>query len=903
MSLEVLKEKITLVQFPRKYALVYAFLVNVLMGICFSGTTWGQLVEDDWIDLGRNTQTSPEIVVARNGQVYFSIGTWYGDYKLGAVLKLSEHGQNAEYLHVFDENTGKYPDQLMEGSDGNLYGITKAGGVHDKGTIFRLTPNGTFTQLHSFNDRKGNIWTQQAKMIEKSPGKFIGLAEWGGEYGFGIVFEYDLIKGFTVLSSIARPIELENPLTIGADGKIYGSCRSVWGSPEFREANKDITYGYIFRLNENIELDILYKFNKEEDSVSPSPLTLSEDGFLYGVSSSSCSIINGDSSSYCFNIFRVFTSGVVEKMYIGELPDEERRISNIKRSNGLSIIEYSPGEFYVPIAGNIFRFDNNWQFGFIGQQGVIGSVDGGFALGKDGYLYMVHGGGGKWNRGGIYRTNKMPGHKESYDPRVDNMELVYSLTSNAHGDGPEGGILESQDGYFYGAATRGGRHGYGSIYKFTGYEDFELVYSFEGGSKGYTPVGNLVEDNEGNIYGLVDSGGEYWDGQLNNNGGIFRLSQNKEYKLVVSFDGENLIRPYKTSLMIANDGNLYGISPMGGQYNDGCIYRYIPDQDVEILHSFNSENGGSWPSGSLFHAKDNFLYGATVNYYDSETDGSHDFGSIFKVSLEGNLTTVHVFRRSDLSSHGGYPEEGPIMASNGYLYGGLYDFGPGRGGAIYSLSPSREFKVIHAYDREKPEGGLHPGSKLFEDSRGFIMGTTDGDRRLCNSSTVFEISRDNTYNQIRSPIYEFFNNCNYRFPGAYELPRPLSSIHEGSDGRYYFTGESFSSDSPGFVAIYKERGNNTGVFRRGDCNQDGDFDISDVIETLSFLFIDGEYPQCENSCDVNDDEALDISDPISGLSILFLGQGRNPFTQCCYRDGFSTNGSKLSCEIYSGCDC
>ena len=68
----------------------------------------------------------------------------------------------------------------------------------------------------------------------------------------------------------------------------------------------------------------------------------------------------------------------------------------------------------------------------------------------------------------------------------------------------------------------------------------------------------------------------------------------------------------------------------------------------------------------------------------------------------------------------------------------------------------------------------------------------------------------------------------------------------------------------------------SGSFRRGDCNDDGNVDISDAVFALNSLFFGGRDPDCEVACDSSDDGTIDISDAISVLGALFLGQDPLP---------------------------
>ncbi len=62
------------------------------------------------------------------------------------------------------------------------------------------------------------------------------------------------------------------------------------------------------------------------------------------------------------------------------------------------------------------------------------------------------------------------------------------------------------------------------------------------------------------------------------------------------------------------------------------------------------------------------------------------------------------------------------------------------------------------------------------------------------------------------------------------------------------------------------------LFIRGDTNGDGQINISDPQDTLSYLFLGGRRPACYDAADANDDGRLDVSDPVATLSWLFLGE-------------------------------
>lgn len=138
-----------------------------------------------------------------------------------------------ETLDRFTQTSGTSPlAGLVTDLQGNLYGTTSAGGAHDVGTVFELTPDGhggwNETVLHSFNAFIDGA-SPLAGLIFDAAGNLYGTAEAGGAHGFGIVFELapDGHGGWqgTVLHSFKdRPGALpEAGLMFGRSGHLYGT--------------------------------------------------------------------------------------------------------------------------------------------------------------------------------------------------------------------------------------------------------------------------------------------------------------------------------------------------------------------------------------------------------------------------------------------------------------------------------------------------------------------------------------------------------------------------------------------------------------------------------------------------------------------------------------------------------
>ena len=239
------------------------------------------------------------------------------------------------------------------------------------------------------------------------------------------------------------------------------------------------------------------------------------------------------------------------------------------------------------------------------------------------------------------------------------------------GANPSFGLLiQAADGSFYGATEVGGTgtctpplgEGCGTIFKITPGGTLITLHSFVGTDGAY-PEGSLVQGTDGNFYGTTTGGSECSEGC----GTVFKITSDGTLATLHVFDSTDGAFPHNT-LVRATDGNLYGITAVGGNNvgtcgDNGCgtLFRITPLGTLTTIYSFCSLTScadGYSPEG-LIQASDGNFYGATGG------GGSNDIGTVFQVSSGGVLTTLHDFDYSD----GSYPYAGPIQATDGSFYG------------------------------------------------------------------------------------------------------------------------------------------------------------------------------------------------------------------------------------------
>ncbi|HTS19973.1 MAG TPA: choice-of-anchor tandem repeat GloVer-containing protein [Verrucomicrobiae bacterium] len=172
----------------------------------------------------------PQTYTPGGGLVQGNDGDFYGTTQSGgangdgAVFRISPSG-SLTVLHSFSVNDGLNANRpLARGSDGNLYGSTSNGGTNHVGAIFQISTNGVFTYLHTFGGNDGK--TPQGGLMQGSDGNLYGTTYTGGTSNWGTIFRIDSTGNFTNLFSFTNSIDAAfpyGPLVQGADGNLYGT--------------------------------------------------------------------------------------------------------------------------------------------------------------------------------------------------------------------------------------------------------------------------------------------------------------------------------------------------------------------------------------------------------------------------------------------------------------------------------------------------------------------------------------------------------------------------------------------------------------------------------------------------------------------------------------------------------
>jgi uncharacterized repeat protein (TIGR03803 family) len=206
------------------------------------------------------------------------------------------------------------------------------------------------------------------------------------------------------------------------------------------------------------------------------------------------------------------------------------------------------------------------------------------------------------------------------------------------------------------------------------------------------------------------------------------LSPAQTFTSLFSFDGKNGANPHYVNLVQGPDGNLYGTA-YTSTGSGGTVFKITTEGALTTLHTFCPKGypctDGDQPDAGLMLATSGNFYGTTMN------GGAHNDGTIFEITSQGKLTTVHSFDGMD----GTEPEVGVIQATNGDLYGTTTEGGTSGEGTIYQLNSANKLTSLLSFNGAN---GIYPDARLVQGTNGNFYGTTyevnSGD------GTVFEIT-------------------------------------------------------------------------------------------------------------------------------------------------------------------
>lgn len=251
-----------------------------------------------------------------------------------------------------------------------------------------------------------------------------------------------------------------------------------------------------------------------------------------------------------------------------------------------------------------------------------------------------------------------------------------SASNCSDGNEPLGGVGLFPGPLLYGTTVVGGAHSLGTLYKVTPSTGAEtVVYSFSGGADGAYPYSGLTASNPtGTLYyGTTNEGG------IADTGTVFEFSPSSGVVTVLyAFKGGSDGAFPVGGVVSDSSGNLYGLTTAGGVYGHGTVFKVTPAGAETILYRFTGGADGSAPQGlPVWDA-------ATGNIYGTTTGGGGGYGTIFQLNTSGTLAVLHSFCVLSGCSDGATPS-GTLFESGAVLYGTAQSGGAYGKGVAYQL--------------------------------------------------------------------------------------------------------------------------------------------------------------------------------------------------------------------------
>jgi uncharacterized repeat protein (TIGR03803 family) len=383
---------------------------------------------------------------------------------------------------------------------------------------------------------------------------------------------------------------------------------------------------------------------------------------------------------------------------------------------------------------------------------------GGVIEDSSGNLFGTTSGGGSSGDGTVFEINAGSG------------ALTTLVSFNGtNGANPEAGVIEDSSGNLFGTTNGGGSSRDGTVFEIkAGSNDVTTLASFNG-TEGEYPLGGVVEDSSGNLFGTTA-----WSGS-SGQGTVFEIQPgSKAVTTLASFNGTNGSEP-TAGVVEDSSGNLFGTTFQGGSSNDGTLFEIKAGTNaVTTLVSFNATTGANPDAGVVEDSSGN-LFGTTDN------GGANGDGTVFEIKAGSNAVTTIV---SFNGTNGEYPDAGVVEDSSGNLFGTTGSGGPSDDGTVFEIQAgSGAVTTLASFN---VANGSYPDGGLFEDSGGNLFGTTyEGGPR--GEGTVFQIQPGS--NAVTTLTY--FGNT--------EGGLPYGDLVEGSNGNLFGTNSSSGSGGDGTV--------------------------------------------------------------------------------------------------------
>jgi uncharacterized repeat protein (TIGR03803 family) len=296
------------------------------------------------------------------------------------------------------------------------------------------------------------------------------------------------------------------------------------------------------------------------------------------------------------------------------------------------------------------------------------------------------------------------------------------------------------------------------------------LHSFTGGNDGGFPVAALVQGSDGNFYGTAEYGG-------NDFGTVFKITAGGSLTPLYSFTGGTDGANPPAALVQGSDGNFYSTTGYSGTNGFGTVFKISAGGSLTSLYSFINGVDGAYPADALALGADGNFYGTT------QFGGAVSNGTTFKISAGGSFTPLYSFTNG---ADGAQPVAGLVQGSDGNFYGATLYGGTNSLGALFKMSASGSVTALYSFTNGAD--GLFPVATLLLGSDGNFYGTTanGGGAPGIGDGTVFKMAPSGLF----TPLYSFNGN---------DGSIPVGGLAQGGDGNFYGTTKLGGSNGAGTV--------------------------------------------------------------------------------------------------------
>src|SRR5580693_8405903 len=289
------------------------------------------------------------------------------------------------------------------------------------------------------------------------------------------------------------------------------------------------------------------------------------------------------------------------------------------------------------------------------------------------------------------------------------------------------------------------------------------------------------------------------------------------FKTLVSFNGTNGVLP-ESSLVQGIDGNVYGTTYNGGAYGYGTVFKITAGGVLTTLHSFCAENlpcpDGYGPGGLVLAADGNF-YGTTAG-----GGASTGRGTVFEITAGGMLTTLHNFVGTD----GSVPSAPLVQATGGNFYGTTYNGGASSYGTVFRVTVAGSLTTLHSFDGT--DGAIPTGLVQSTDGSPEFYGPAE-EGGIYGHGTVFKIDTRGVLTALHN-----FNSTDGDFPTA-RVTQATSGTLWGTTGS---GGTSSICGDGGCGTIFKLPSGGALTTVHNFNSTDGDFPTVGVVQATDGNF-------------------------------------------------------------------